>query len=51
VAVAPSGWASRFRMWRLKDSSLTGSDVYQVDINTLELASIPLLDLADLDFV
>jgi hypothetical protein len=51
VEVAPFEWASRFRMWRLKDPSLRGTDVDRSDINTLELASEPLLDLMDLDFV
>jgi hypothetical protein len=49
--VAPQGWASRFRMWRLKDAALTGQDVDRVDINTLALASEPLIDLMDIDFV
>jgi hypothetical protein len=51
VAVAPSSWSSRFRMWRLKDPSLRATDVASADINKLELASQPLLDLADVDFV
>lgn len=51
VIVAPSLWASRFRLWLLKDSSLTATDADEVDINTLELASEPLLDLWDLAFV
>jgi hypothetical protein len=51
VSVAPSSWASRFRMWRLKDPALKATDVERVDVNTLELAAEPLLDLTDLDFV
>jgi hypothetical protein len=49
--VAPAGWSDRFRIWRLKDASLTGQDVASVDIQALELAATPLLDLADFDFV
>jgi hypothetical protein len=51
VAVAPSGWTNRFRMLRLKDSSLKATDVDQLDVNTLELAPEPLLNLMDVDFV
>lgn len=51
AAVAPPAWAARFRLWRLKDTALSGQDVDRVDINTLELAAEPFLDLADIDFV
>jgi hypothetical protein len=51
VPVAAASWASRFRIWPLEDSSLTATDVEHADLNTLELASSPLLSLTDLDFV
>jgi hypothetical protein len=51
VPVAASSWASRFRMWPLKDSSLTATDVEETSLDALELASAPLLDLMDVDFV
>jgi hypothetical protein len=51
VPVAPSAWANRFRMLRLKDSSLKATDVDQLDVNTLELAPEPLLNLMNVDFV
>jgi hypothetical protein len=51
VTVAPSAWASRFRLWLLKDTSLTAVDAEKADLDTLELASEPLVDLWDLAFV
>jgi hypothetical protein len=51
VAVAPPSWSSRFRFWRLKDPGLNANDVANADLNKLELASEPLLDLADVDFI
>jgi hypothetical protein len=51
VRVAPAGWASRFRIWRLEDASLTGQDVVGLDIQALKLAAVPLLRLTDFDFV
>ena len=49
--VAPTGWAGRFRIWRLEDTSLTGQDVVGLDIQALKLAATPLLRLTDFDFV
>jgi hypothetical protein len=48
--VAPAAWADRFRIWMLKDAGLTGQDVASLDIDALELAAAPLLNLTDVDF-
>jgi len=51
VPVAPSGWASRLRFLSLKDTSIQVSSVEYKDIQTLDLATDPMMDLMDIDFV
>lgn len=51
VPVAPHGWSSRLRFLPLKDPGIPISSVETKDLSSLELATNPLLDLMDIDFV
>jgi hypothetical protein len=51
VPVAPSNWASRLRFLPLKDTKIQVSSVEYKDIQTLDLATDPMIDLMDIDFV
>ncbi len=51
VPVAPHGWASRLRFLPLSDSNVAISSVETKDLQSLQLANTPLLDLMDIDYV
>lgn len=51
VTVAPTKWANRLRFLPLADPSLLISTVEDRDLQTLELASEPLIDLMGIDYV
>lgn len=51
VRVAPNQWASRFRMWLLRDPTITADKAAQIGLDNIELTSQPLLDLMAMDFV
>jgi len=51
VNVAPMQWRERFSIWLLQDATSTGQDVDGRDVDSLVLASKPILDLSNIDFV
>jgi hypothetical protein len=51
VTVAAGEWANRLRLWLLRDSSVTAVDADKASLDTLELASDPLLVLSQIAFV
>jgi len=51
VPVAPTSWSGRLRFLPLKDTSAVITSVTGKDLQALDLATQPLLDLMDIDFV
>ncbi|MBN2574651.1 MAG: hypothetical protein JXP73_08790 [Deltaproteobacteria bacterium] len=51
VTVGAGEWASRLRLWLLRDKSITAVDAERANLDGLELAGDPLLDLMQVAFV
>jgi hypothetical protein len=51
VSVAPLGWANRFGIWRLADPTIDSMTAAQSDLDSLVLASQPVVNLRDIDYV